>query len=123
MAELLHHFYDLIHDQGRFFTDDAIADAQRTCYDFMGAYGCLASEALEQRRRGWKMTPKFHLFMHVCQPASLALGNPRFAWTYMDEDNQQNMAKIAKSCHINNLASVCVHKWSVLTFARSSRDR
>ena len=38
------------------------------------------------RQKLWKFTPKIHLFLHLCEIQCVQYGNPRFWWTYCDED-------------------------------------
>ena len=81
---------------------------------FMTVYGHLSPEALADGIRAWKMTPKFHMFVHMSEDQNLI--NPRFYWTYSDEDLQQIMKEIAKSLHPNHLAPMVLLKWLVLQF-------
>ena len=49
----------------------------------------LAAEATTQKRKLWKMTPKLHLFLHLCEWQAPEYGNPKFYWAYADEDRRQ----------------------------------
>ena len=111
-------FYSILAEEDRFLTDAAKTELPQVAYTFMGLYGALSAEAFDSGRRMWKLVPKFHLFQHLCEKQALELGNPKFYWTYGDEDMQQHMASIAQSCHLSNLAPVALHKWAILVFCR-----
>ena len=62
------------------------------------------------------MVPKFHLFQHLCEIQFQIKGNPRFFWTYADEDLVGHMKEIAQSCHPSTVNQVCMYKWLRLVF-------
>ena len=64
----------------------------------------------------WKATPKLHLFLHMCE-WDIEYGNPRFFWTYADEDMVGQMIKAGESCHPKTLAIAGMFKWLTLLFA------
>ena len=45
------------------------------------------------------------------QKKALTLGDPRFWWTYGDEDLQRIMKQIAVRCHPSNLATTVLFRW------------
>jgi hypothetical protein len=51
----------------------------------------------------------------LVEQASL-FGNPRYFWTYPDEDLVGLSIEVAKSCHRNTLAVVSLAKWLILAF-------
>lgn len=113
-CDFLARFYDLIYENDMFPPQpvkDEIAQLGRA---FMNVYGKLSAESLSNGIRAWKMTPKFHVFVHMCEHQMFL--NPRFYWTYSDEDLQQIMKEIAKSLHPNHLAPMVLFKWLVLQF-------
>ena len=71
------------------------------------------------RSRKWKATPKFHLFSHLTEWQIPDLGlNPRFYWTYADEDLVGQLVEVAQSCHPSTLAPVALTKWVILLFSK-----
>ena len=110
VCELLVRFYTILDTHGRFFPQkilDELNDLGPTLFDL---YMRLAEEALANKKRAWKMTPKFHVFLHICE-LSCAMENPRFHWTYSDEDLMQVMKKIALTCHAAHVEWLCLFKW------------
>ena len=83
-----------------------------TLYTQMAAH-CAKSEP---PTRAWKLTAKFHLFLHLVEIQAVTLGNPRFYWVYMDEDLQQIIKKIALTCHPKLVAPLLLYKWLILKF-------
>ena len=45
----------------------------------------LATKACNERVKLWKMMPKLHIFVHLCEWQAVEVGNPRSYWTYADE--------------------------------------
>ena len=43
-------------------------------------------------------------------------GNPRYWWTYSDEDFQRVVKEIALSCHAAHVPHVATYKWLVGLF-------
>ena len=62
------------------------------------------------------MSPKHHLFQHLCEDQALAYGNPAFYWTYADEDLVGLLIEVAHSCHPSTMATVGLFKWRILAF-------
>ena len=46
----------------------------------------------------------------------MELGNPRFYWTYSDEDLQRLAKEIAQSCHVDNLPAMVLYKYLIWVF-------
>jgi hypothetical protein len=81
---------------------------------FVASYGHLSHEALVAGVRAWKMVPKFHTFVHLCERQSFI--NARFAWTYGDEDLQRIVKDIALACHKNTVAPCTLYRWLIGAF-------
>ena len=47
---------------------------------------------------GIPWAPKWHMFLHLCQRAHVS-GNPRFHNTFLDEDYNGRLARLAATCH------------------------
>ena len=67
----------------------------------------------------FKMTPKLHLWEHLCEYQALTYGNPRYYWTYSDEDLVGNMIDIAETCHVRTMAVTVLFKWLHLYFGKT----
>ena len=78
-------------------------------------YNLLSVEALNAGIRMWKMTGKFHMFIHLCD-IQLGLGNPRTFWTYSDEDLQHLVKEVALSCHPITVCFMTLYKWVIFNF-------
>ena len=70
-------FYQLIDSQGMFLDEDAKRKLPILGRQCCGLFAALASESLELGRTAWKMTPKVHLMLHLCEWQSQMM-NPRF---------------------------------------------
>ena len=79
-------------------------------------YGQLSAEAFALGKKLWKFTPKFHLFLHLCEWQVPSLGNPRFWWTYSDEDLVGMLIEVAQTCHPSTMAQTALFKWLLLAF-------
>ena len=62
------------------------------------------------------MTPKLHMFEHMCEFQALIMGSPRRWWSYSDEDLIGIMVVVAESCHPATLAISILFKWLHLVF-------
>ena len=116
VCQLLVRFYELLRRHGRFFTASAKTEIAENARNLLTIYTQLAQESLDKQERMWKLTPKFHLFLHLCEIQCVTWGNPRWYWTYADEDLQKVMKAIALSCHPSRLASEMLRKWVVNVF-------
>ena len=80
-------------------------------------YRQLSREYLDDGAKFWKLNPKMHLFLHLCEWAVPELGlNPRQYWTYGDEDVVGQLVEVAQSCHVRTLAPTALFKWLLLSF-------
>ena len=71
--------------------------------------------------KAWKMTQKFHMFLHLCEDQIPNLGlNPRWYWTYADEDLVGLLIEVAHSCHVRTLAPTAMTKWLLMSLARDT---
>ena len=51
--------------------------------------------------------------LHMCEWTAVVLGNPRYDWTYMDEDAVGRMIEVSHSLHPRTMAGVALYKWSL----------
>lgn len=116
--EALKCFYDILYTEGRFLSEEAKRNIVRHGKNFMVLYTQMAEHCAKMSppRRAWKLTPKFHLFLHLVEIQAVTLGNPRYYWTYMDEDLQGIVKHIALTCHAKHVAALLLYKWIILKF-------
>ena len=81
-----------------------------------GLFAQLSARALADGERKWKMTPKVHLLLHLCEWQAPSVGNPRFYWVYADEDLVGSMIEVAESCHATTMAGTAMVKWLLFAF-------
>ena len=117
--QLLVRYYDLLDEEGRYLSTSAKRECSKMATIFMAVYTKLAREAVDLRIRMWKLTPKFHLWVHLLEIQIQTIGNARAFWTYRDEDLQRLMKNIAIGVHPNNLALVVLYKWLLSSFESS----
>ena len=77
---------------------------------FAQLYTALAREAYNSGRKLWKISPKLHLFEHLAEVQSVAWGNPRYYWTYSDEDLVGLLVGMAELLHPVTLCSSLLFK-------------
>jgi hypothetical protein len=116
VVQLLVRFYDIL-DAGSMFLEPAIAvEVALLGPSLCRMYSELSSRALAAGIKLWKMAPKFHIFCHLCEWQAREFGNPRFYWTYADEDLVGLLIDIARTCHPKTLAVNALFKWLHLAF-------
>lgn len=115
LADCLLRFYGIL-KQDRVIDAGGKLELPRLGRDLCCLYAHLHAEAVELGQRAWKLVPKFHLFQHLCQIQAVSLGNPRFYWTYPDEDMVGQMAEVARTCHPTTMPSVALYKYLVVVF-------
>ena len=116
VCQLLDRFYTIIDAE-----TDVLSDAAREVLPEIGRnlvmlYGSLAEEAVGARLKLWKFVPKFHLFVHLCEWQAVEEGNPRFYWTYQDEDLVGKMIEVAENCHTKTMSLTALYKWLLFAF-------
>ena len=73
-------------------------------------YAALSTESPQ----GWKLTPKFHLLLHLVEHQAPLWGNPKHFWCYCDEDMIGHMVEVASSCHPSTMSEVALYKYALL---------
>ena len=114
VATLLGRWYELIDTTDRRFSDGVVQELKTIGRDFMGLYTGLSLEASRTNTRAWKLVPKFHVFQRLSEWVPEEWGNPRFFWTYADEDMIGSLCEIGASCHPNTLSETALVQWLVL---------
>ena len=96
--------YELLASESRFLSESAKAELPELGTNLCIIYSALSAKAIESNEKMWKMMPKLHLFDHLCGWQAVEAGNPRFYWTYADEDLVGLLCECAQSCHVRALA-------------------
>ena len=115
LADCLVRFYGIL-KQDRTIDARGKAELPRLGRDLCCLYAFLHAEAKEVGMRTWKLVPKFHIFQHLCQTQAVKLGNPRFYWTYPDEDLVGQLSEVARTCHPSTMPFVALYKYLVVVF-------
>ena len=116
VAQLLVRFYEILDQEDRYLTDSARRELPKLGYQLCNIYRNLSVESYRAGHRLWKLAPKLHQFLHLCEWQCPNFGNPRFWWTYADEDLVGHVIKIAKSTHSSHMALATLNKWRALFF-------
>ena len=99
-----------------FFTDAEKAEMRSVGVNLVIYYAALSVEAFREGQILWRMTPKLHLFVHLCEWQCSTMGNPRFCWCYSDEGLAGAMARVAETCHPATMAGSALFKWMQSAF-------
>ena len=118
LCQLLLRFYEILESESQFLSVMARTELPDIGLKFVGLYTALATAAKQEGVKMWKLNPKLHLFLHLCEWQAITQGNPRFYWTYADEDLQGAMSEVAQSCHPMTMAPSAMFKWLWLSFAQ-----
>ena len=78
------------------------AAAAKEAHDCLLAVGCyhqaLCNASMLRRRQLFHMTEKSHVCQHVALDLLESRYNPRYGWTYKDEDYMGKVAQVARAC-------------------------
>ena len=89
----------------------------------MEHYRWLCARALSEDRRMWNDVPKQHFCLHLAEQA--AQQNPRFCWTYPDEDFMGYVKRIMESClsgtRAHRAVTKLLEKWAFGVAMRLTR--
>ena len=66
----------------------------------------------------WRMIPKHHLVLHVCEDQVLAMDNPRDIWCYGDEHQIGRAATVASELHPRTVSKIIMERYRALEFER-----
>jgi len=117
LCRCLQRFYVLCDVQSRFFSQEAKDEIRVLSQTFASLYARLANTSFAARVRMWKIQPKVHLFQHLAEYMIMYQGNPRFFWTYSDEDMVGNMIEVAHGVHVSCVAVGVLTKWIHTVFS------
>ena len=79
LCQLLCEFYQMMDSQGMFLDDIAKQRLPKLGQRMCGLFAQLARDSLANGVKCWKMTPKVHLLLHLCDWQGPSVGNPRFS--------------------------------------------
>ena len=116
VCQLLCSFYSIMDSESQFLSPAAKTELPKLGARLVGLYSSLATEAKRNNLKLWKLQPKLHLFLHLCEWQAISQGNPRYYWTYSDEDLAGKMAEVASTCHPTTMAISAIFKWLHLSF-------
>ena len=119
LAQLLVDFYRTLDDESMFLSEGARRNLVRCGNGISALYASLTTLADNAGVKLWRLTPKLHLFIHLCLNASdvtISHINQRYSWTYADEDLVGQMVDVAQSVHASTVAVSLLFKWVHLAF-------
>ena len=116
VCQLLVRFYEIMESESQFLGAAAKRELPTLGSQLVGIYTGLATAAKNKGLKMWKLHPKLHLFLHLTEWQCLSYGNPRYYWTYADEDLQGNMSEVAKSVHPSTMPTSAMFKWLHIAF-------
>jgi len=100
----------LCRENGRHFTDEALAKLDEAGETFLYAYNALALYACCLGIFLFKVKPKLHMFCHMFREMA-RVANPRRVQAYMDESVIGKLKKIAAACHPDAISHRVVERW------------
>ena len=116
VCQLLLRFYTILDSESQFLSHGVKTELPTLGQRLVGLYTALATKAKDDGVKMWKLMPKLHLCLHLCEWQAITHGNPRFYWTYADEDLAGTMAEVAQSCHPRTMAASALFKWLHMAF-------
>jgi hypothetical protein len=108
---LLQRFYYIIASESQFLSPDILRELPMLGQKLAEFYSQLSAMHFDDVDRLWKISPKFHLMEHLMQFTAILYGNPRYFWTYADEDLVGHMVDIAETVHPSTLPFSVLFKW------------
>ena len=119
LCKLMQRFYQIIYAESQFLSASAKLELPKLSRVLASLYVLLSNEAFTPpQKRMWKCQPKLHLFQHLCEYFILTQMNPRYAWTYQDEDLVGEMIELCQSVHITTMAASALFKWAHFVYGQ-----
>ena len=115
IAQLLDRFYVVLKNNGMFLTPESESEIATIGKQLVILYNALSTAAAATQTKTWKFSRKFHMWLHLCE-IQAGMYNPRFFWTYADEDLIGQMLEVAQTCHASTLADTAWYKYLLLHF-------
>ena len=111
LCKMMVRFNEIVSQQPMFLDADAKREIGLLGVRFCDLYGAMSVNASERREKLWKFPPKLHAFEHLCEWQAVEWANPRFFWTYADEDFVDKMILVAELCHPSTLELTATWNW------------
>ena len=115
VTQSLVRFYTILEGQSQFLTEAVKSELPELCQNLASMYCQLSAMTFAREHKLWKITPKLHLWLHLAHQAT-TLGNPRYWWTYGDEDLIGQLIEQSSGLHPKSLPGVLLVKWLLLVF-------
>ena len=90
VIELLVEFYNILEHGAPSLTPVEQSHIAFVGKTLLQLYTSLAKQAVAANKRFWKLTPKFHIFIHLVELQS-KIANPNTFWAYADDDLQRHL--------------------------------
>jgi len=123
VMQQLERFYLIIDSYGPSIPLESATELFDRVHSCCVHYCCLASDAAARGLKLFKITPKFHFWLHIAYYARFV--NPRFAWTYADEDFVGKIAQVAHASSFGlgplRLGPSMVHRYVLAVALRMQR--
>ena len=111
VAHALNEFLKCVNSFPRFFDDSMVERLLTSGQMFMKGYQALAKAAVASRVSRWRVVPKFHYFCHFLLDLPKDGCNPKFWWTFGDEDFMGRIGRIVYKCHRGSLQRTVVSRF------------
>ena len=69
----------------------------------------LSADAVAANQKLWKLAPKLHMCVHLCEWQALVFGNPRFYWM---------MSEVGETCHPRNMVASAIFNFMQISVTR-----
>ena len=116
ICALLCRLYHLLESEQQFLGMEAEAELPGLGRRLAELFASLAADAHRAKKKLWKITPKVHLFQHLCEWQAIELGTPKIVGVYADEDLVGQMIEVSQTCHPTTVACTAMYKWLLLVF-------
>ena len=116
VVQLWNEFYALCSSNDMFLSSGAARRLEILGRQLCMLYCKLSADAISAGKKFWKMTPKVHLFLHLCEWQGPLYGNPAYYWCYGDEDLVGKLIEVAETCHPRALGETALFKWLIVAF-------
>ena len=114
VAQTLVEFYDILMSQSQFMAAGVRDSLPEKGNLLAQMYAKLSKLCFDADQRLWKLSPKLHRWLHLTEDQAVEFGNPRFWWTYGDEDLIGQLIEMADDLHPATLPGVLLTKWLLL---------
>ena len=95
----------------RFFSDEESQHIRTVGQLFLTCYMKLAADAIQQKRRLYRVRPKLHLLCHMFSDATPGSMNFTYNATWLDEDFNKVIVVIKKKTHLRTCTAATLKRW------------